>query len=412
MKFSDLDLKPEIQKGLQKLGYSDLTPIQEITFPHIISGRDIIALAETGSGKTSACGVPVLERVEPHENVVQALVMVPTRELALQYVGAMSDIAKFTNISCFAVYGGFSIETQKAKLLHGVQVLIATPGRLIDLLYNSPLNLSQVRTLILDEADEMLNMGFITDIEFIISCLVHEHQTLLFSATMPKEIKHLARKYLKDPELLELNVEQVAPESLRHEFLQVSGRRKFEALLDYLREKKPTQTILFCNSRRNCENLFKHLGDEVKNIEMIHGGMEQSRRSVIFNKFKKKQTDIIVATDIAGRGLDFSHVSHVINYDFPGSPQAYTHRTGRTARMGREGTALTFFGGHDVRSVGAIIRENRITPVWLGEEPDFGRPGGGGGGGPRRGGPQGKRRGGRGRRRGSGGRGRSHSSSG
>jgi ATP-dependent RNA helicase DeaD len=371
MKFTELNLKPQILKALKQLGYRELTPIQEETFPHIIAGKDMIALAETGSGKTAACGIPIVQSVDPAKNQIQALVLVPTRELALQYVTAISDVAKFTRIAPFAIYGGFPIEIQKAKLSHGVNILIATPGRLIDLLRNSPLSLSQVQTFILDEADEMLNMGFITDIEFIISCLIHEHQTLLFAATMPKEIKHLAKKYLKNPVTLELNVVQVAPLSLCHQFQQTTGRKKFASLLQYLKDAKPTQAIIFCKSRRNCENLFDKLKKEINSVDMIHGGMEQSRRSSLYNRFKKKQIKTIVATGIASRGLDFSHVTHVINYDFPDSPLAYTHRTGRTARMGRKGTAVTFFSTHDLHILKTIIKNNNIDPVWLSAYPQL-----------------------------------------
>ena len=371
MKFTELNLKPQILKALKKLGYRELTPIQEETFPHIIAGKDMIALAETGSGKTAACGIPIVQSIDPAKNQIQALVLVPTRELALQYVTAISDVAKFTRIAPFAVYGGFPIEIQKAKLAHGVNILIATPGRLIDLLRNSPLSLSQVQTFILDEADEMLNMGFITDIEFIISCLIHEHQTLLFAATMPKEIKHLAKKYLKNPVTLELNVVQVAPLSLCHHFQQTTGRKKFASLLQYIKNTKPTQAIIFCKSRRNCENLFDKLKKEIDSVDIMHGGMEQSRRSSLFNRFKKKQLKTIVATDIVSRGLDFSYVTHVINYDFPDSPLAYTHRTGRTARMGRKGIAVTFFSTHDLHTLKTIIKNNNIDPVWLSARPQL-----------------------------------------
>ena len=371
MKFAELNLKPQILKALKQLGYRELTPIQEETFPHIIAGKDMIALAETGSGKTAACGIPIVQSIDPAKNQIQALVLVPTRELALQYVTAISDVAKFTRIAPFAVYGGFPIEIQKAKLAHGVNILIATPGRLIDLLRNSPLSLSQVQTFILDEADEMLNMGFITDIEFIISCLIHEHQTLLFAATMPKEIKHLAKKYLKNPVTLELNVVQVAPLSLCHQFQQTTGRKKFASLLQYIKNTKPTQAIIFCKSRRNCENLFDKLKKEIDSVDIMHGGMEQSRRSSLFNRFKKKQLKTIVATDIVSRGLDFSYVTHVINYDFPDSPLAYTHRTGRTARMGRKGIAVTFFSTHDLHTLKTIIKNNNIDPVWLSARPQL-----------------------------------------
>jgi ATP-dependent RNA helicase DeaD len=371
MKFTELKLKPQILKALDRLGYKHLTPIQQETFSHIVAGKDIIALAETGSGKTSACSIPILQSIDPKNNVIQALVMVPTRELALQYVSAISDVAKFTHIAPFAVYGGFSIETQKAKLSHGVHVLIATPGRLIDLIYNSPINLSQVQTLILDEADEMLKMGFVTDIEFIIDCLIHEHQTLLFAATMPSQIKRLAKKYLKNPVTIELNIDQVAPQSLCHQFRQVKGRKKFPALLKFLKDAKPAQAIVFCNSRRNCINLYDHLRKEIDSVDFLHGGIEQFRRTAIFNRFKRKQIKTIVATDIASRGLDFSHVTHVINYDFPLNPQAYTHRSGRTARMGRKGTAITFFGNHDLQILREVIETNNIKPIWLTADPQL-----------------------------------------
>ena len=371
MKFTELNLKPSILKALKKIGHEKLTPIQEKTFPYIMAGKDIIAIAETGSGKTSACGVPIVQSVDESKNVVQALVLVPTRELALQYASSISDITQFTNIAPFAVYGGFSIETQKAKLTHGVHILIATPGRLIDLIYNSPLSLSNVATVILDEADEMLNMGFISDIEFIINCLVHDHQTLLFSATMPNEIKELSRKYLKNPVTIELNAEQVSPQSLRHEFQQFTGHHKFETLLEYLSANKPGQCIIFCNSRNNCDKLFDKLIKKIDSVETIHGGIEQSRRTSLFNRFKQMQVKTIIATDIASRGLDFSHATHVINYDFPLGTQTYTHRTGRTARMGRKGTAVTFFSTAELRTLKTIIRSNHLEPVWLSQEPDL-----------------------------------------
>ncbi|UCD30454.1 MAG: DEAD/DEAH box helicase, partial [Planctomycetota bacterium] len=221
MKFSELKLRSQIQVGLEDMGYTELTPVQEQTFPHILAGRDLLARAETGSGKTSACGIPLVQAVDESLTAVQALIIVPTRELALQYVQELAGIARKTNVAPFAVYGGFSMDIQKAKLEHGVHILVATPGRLIDLLHRSTLRLSEVRTFVLDEADEMLKMGFIDDVEFIFSCLVHEHQTLLFSATMPGPVKKLAQKYLNNPVTVELNVEQIAPQNLEHQFGQV-----------------------------------------------------------------------------------------------------------------------------------------------------------------------------------------------
>jgi len=371
MKFTELNLKPEVLKGLEDMGYTELTPVQEQTFPHILAGRDLLARAETGSGKTGACGVPLVQATDASLKAVQGLILVPTRELALQYVQEIADIARQTDVSPFAVYGGFEMRIQRAKLDHGVHILVATPGRLIDLLYNSPLSLSEVRTFVLDEADEMLKMGFVDDVEFVISCLVHKHQTLLFSATMPAEIKRLATKYLRNPITVELNVKQVAPQNLEHCFLKITSSHHFELFMEYLQQHDPAQTIVFCNSRINAEKLFRRLSREVESVELIHGGLDQSRRTSLFNRFRRKEIKIMVATDVAGRGLDFSHVSHVINYDFPRDRDTYTHRSGRTARLGRKGTAMTFYDHRNLGVLSEIIKVNHIKPVWHGREPDL-----------------------------------------
>lgn len=371
MKFTDLDLKSEILAGLKDMGYIDLTPVQEKTFPHILAGTDIIARAETGSGKTAACAVPLVQMVDTSLKAVQSLVLVPTRELALQYVGEISDIARKTDIAPSAVYGGFSMQIQIAKLNHGVDILVATPGRLIDLLRNTSLSLSNVKTFVLDEADEMLKMGFITDVEFIINCLIHEHQTLLFSATMPKEIGELAKKYLKNPLTINLSKNQKAPQSLEHRFLKINNKNRLDSLIKFMNEAKPKQAIIFCNSRHHAEKLHDHIKKKFSSTEIIHGGLDQSRRTSLFNRFRRMEIKIMVATDLASRGLDFTHATHVINYDFPADTDAYTHRTGRTARMGRKGVALTLFTKSDLRSVKAVINKNRIKPVWQGDEPDL-----------------------------------------
>jgi ATP-dependent RNA helicase DeaD len=371
MRFSELELKPEVLRALEEMGYETLTPVQEQTLPHILQGRDMIALAETGSGKTAACGVPIVQAVDPAVRAVQALILVPTRELALQYVTEISQIAQHTGVEAFAVYGGFSMVIQTGKLEHGVHILVATPGRLIDMLYNTPLRLSEVRTFVLDEADEMLDQGFEQDVEFIFSCLVHEHQTLLFSATMPAEIKHLTQKYLNNPVTIELNKEQAAPASLEHCFAGVKPHHRLEKLMTLIEDEKPVQAILFCNSRRGCDTLYDQLKKKVELVEMIHGGQDQNKRTSLFRRFKKQQIKFMIATDIAARGLDFAHASHVINYDFPLNAEVYTHRTGRTARMGRKGRAITFFTPRDIGRLKRILHQNKITPVWLGETPDL-----------------------------------------
>ena len=372
MKFTDLDLKPEILAALKDIKYIDLTPVQEKTFPHILAGRDIIARAETGSGKTAACGVPLVQMVDSSVKAVQSLILVPTRELALQYVSEISDIARRLDVKPFAVYGGFSMPTQIAKLNDGVDILVATPGRLIDLLSNTPLSLSEVRTFVLDEADEMLNMGFISDVEFVFSCLIHEHQSLMFSATMPKTIEILAKRYLKDPLTIYMGKERQAPQSLRHHFMQTHPRHRLEALVAFLEKAKPKQAIIFCNSRSSAEKLCGQL-KKIKRpaTEIIHGGLEQSRRTSLFNRFRKMKITTMVATDLASRGLDFAHATHVINYDFPKFANAYIHRTGRTARMGRKGVALTLFTKSDLHVLKAVINSNNIKPIWEGAQPNL-----------------------------------------
>ena len=372
MKFTDLDLKPQILAALEHIKYVELTPVQEKTFPHILAGRDIIARAETGSGKTAACAVPLVQMVDPSIKAIQSLILVPTRELALQYVSEISDIARRIDVQPFAVYGGFSMQTQIAKLDHGVDILVATPGRLIDLLYNTPLSIAEVRTFVLDEADEMLNMGFISSVELIFSCLVHEHQSLLFSATMPKKIESLAKKYLKDPLTIYMSKKTQAPQSLKHHFLQTRQRHRLEALLRFLNKAKPKQAIIFCNSRRSAAKLYDHLKEINRPAtEIIHGGLEQPKRTSLFNRFRKMDITTMIATDLASRGLDFAHATHVINYDFPKDTDAYTHRTGRTARMGRKGVALTLFTRSDLRILKAVIDINNIKPIWEGAEPDL-----------------------------------------
>jgi ATP-dependent RNA helicase DeaD len=373
MKFDQLGLSPEIGKAVDLMGFIDLTPIQEQTYKHIRAGRDLMALAETGSGKTSACGIPLAEMVDREINGIQTLILVPTRELALQYVEELGLIGKYASIEPFAIYGGFSMDIQKAKLEHGVHILVATPGRLIDHLYNSTLTLEQVRTVVLDEADEMLKMGFIEDVKFILSCIMSEHQTLLFSATMANDMEGLANTFLQDPVRIELNREDVSPQSITHRFRFILDNNRLQMLKNYFTEEKPHQAIIFCNSKRNGAMLFGKLKGSVKSLEYIHGGLDQPTRTSIFNRFKQGRTQVMIATDVAGRGLDFSQVSHIFNYDFPGGSENYVHRTGRTGRMGRKGAAISLVTGRDLFAVKRLFMEKRIQAVWDGNVPDFER---------------------------------------
>lgn len=371
MKFADLPLSSDLQRSLADMGYDEMTPIQEVAIPHVLEGKDLIGLAETGSGKTSACAVPLVEMVDASISELQALILVPTRELAQQYVAEIAKVSKHTNVAPFAMFGGFDMDIQRAKLKHGVHILVATPGRLIDYLWNNPLPLNHIRAVVLDEADEMMKMGFIENVDFIFSCIMHTHQVLLFSATMPKEVKRLAEAYQKDPARIELNTEQVAPQSLRHCFSVTSESGRLDALKRYLKEEEIRQAILFCNSRVGSGRLLRDLRGEFASVEIIHGGLEQRQRTSIINRFRSLDIKLLVATDVAARGLDFDHVSHVINYEYPRSEEGYTHRTGRAGRMGRKGIAMTFVTRRDFGSLQRLFAKTRMEPEWIGEMPDL-----------------------------------------
>ena len=370
MLFSELDLPAPVLEALKEMGYEETTPIQEKTLPHILSGKDVLGLAETGSGKTSACAIPLVSKVDTQDRAIQVLILVPTRELALQYVQEVDDVSKHSDVVPFAVFGGFDMDIQKAKLKHGVHILVATPGRLIDLIWNHRLDLAQVKSVVLDEADEMLKMGFIEDVGFIMSCMMQEHQTLLFSATMPKEVERLTQQYLNEPERIELNREQRAPQSLDHYF-QYVGRQRLDVLVDYIEANDVKQGIIFCNSRDRASELLNSLQKRVRSLEIIHGGLDQDRRTSIFRRFRQKKVRFMIATDVAGRGLDFSHVTHVINYDFPFNSETYTHRTGRAGRMGRQGTAITFVSDRDLVDLKRLFQSSPIEAHWIGDQPDL-----------------------------------------
>jgi len=369
MKFRDLNLPSKILKAIENMGYEELTPVQEATYTFIMEDQDVCTLAETGSGKTAACAIPLIQKIDPELNAIQALVLVPTRELCLQYVMEIGKIAAKTNVVPFAIYGGFDKGIQKAKLNHKVHILVATPGRLIDLLYDGAINLEHVQCTILDEADELLKVGFLDDITFIMSCIMHEHQTLLFAATMADEIKKLTHKCLHNPKHISLIQKRAAPLSIEHYFGYLHPKQKQSELLKYLDNEKVSQVIIFCNARYKVDALYRKLRNRYKDIKFIHAGLSQDRRTSIFRQFKKKSISHLIATDVAGRGLDFTHVSHIINWDFPGDGEQYTHRTGRSGRMGRKGKAYTLVTRQDLNSLRKLIRNNRISPSWIGEDP-------------------------------------------
>ncbi len=368
--FRDYNLVPETISALEKMQFFESTPIQEQVISIIQGNHDLIALAQTGSGKTAACMIPICDRVDITRKEVQVLVVVPTRELALQYASVAQNIGADRPVSAFAVYGGADGSLQCAKLEHGVQILVATPGRLIDFIYNRDIDLSHVDTLVLDEADEMLGIGFLEDLEFIIQCLVHEHQTLLFSATMQDEVRKIAKQYMKSPREISLVSKDQAPAKIDHHFVYCNFKDKELRLLDLLREKNPKRSIIFCKSRVDCEKLCRFLQkNSVRDVEYIHAGLSQDIRTSITYKFQRQKINHLIGTDVLARGMDFSGVTHVIIYQLSDNADIYVHRSGRTGRYDNQGVTLSMVTDRDFGTLTRILQMIKTEPVWEGEIP-------------------------------------------
>lgn len=367
--FQEMLLHPEILSALEKNGYKSPTPVQAATIPLILEGHDVIALAKTGSGKTAACAIPVCNKVDVHSNCVQALVIVPTRELAYQYATETQKIGGRSGVKTFALCGGEDASLQKSKLAHGVQVLVATPGRLIDFIYSHDVDLNHVKTLILDEADEMLNMGFYEDLEFIIQCLIQEHQTCLFSATMPKEIKHIALSHMRSPKEILLSVEDSRPVKIDHKFVYVHHEDRDLKLAEIICEVNPHQGMIFCHSRVQVEKVCHYLKRKFEGVDFLHAGLQQDVRSIITQKFRTGRIRFLVATDVAARGLDFSNVTHVFIYELSEDPDTYVHRSGRTGRQEREGQVITLVTHRELWILKKISLKLNQEPQWIGPPP-------------------------------------------
>jgi ATP-dependent RNA helicase DeaD len=339
--FSDLGIAPEVLSVLEGLGYEEPTPIQVRSIPLLLAGRDVIGRAATGTGKTAAFAVPLVQHVDPSVGRIQALVMAPTRELAVQVAEATHKYGARRGVRVLAVYGGQDISRQLRELRRGVHVIVGTPGRLLDHLRRGSLDLSSTGYVVLDEADEMLDMGFIEDIEAILESLPKERQTALFSATFPPRIQDLARKALTDPERVTIAPEKLDTPLVRQVAYLVPRQHKLEALARVLDVEAPTSAIIFCRTRTEVDELTAALGVRGYHPEALHGGLAQAQRDRVMQRFRNGAADLLIATDVAARGLDVEHVSHVVNYDIPQTPEAYVHRIGRTGRAGREGVALT-----------------------------------------------------------------------
>lgn len=367
--FSDFGLDPLILQALEKMNYKEPSAIQAKAIPLILEQRDLIALAQTGSGKTAACAIPVSHNIRIDFPHIQALIIVPTRELALQYATETQKIGIAKGVKAFALYGGEQMDLQLSKLRAGVHVLVATPGRLIDFIFNRLIDLSQVETLILDEADEMLSMGFQEDLEFIISCLVQKHQTLLFSATMPSQIRKIAHVHMRDPLEIVMSKSDASPQTLEHRFVYSHSHDRDSHLIKLLKELNPVQSIVFCQSRVECENVCRTLHKHFEKVDFLHAGLTQDIRTIVTNKFRSGKIACLVATDVAARGLDFSNVSHVFMHHLSSDPEVYVHRAGRAGRYGKDGMAIALVTPRDLVTVVRVLNLIQREAVWIGDPP-------------------------------------------
>ncbi|MCM1052311.1 MAG: DEAD/DEAH box helicase [Paenibacillus sp.] len=358
--FEELGVNEPLRKAVEEMGFEAPMPIQERVIPRLLGdANDIVALAQTGTGKTAAFGLPVLQRIEPGVMSPQALILAPTRELCLQIGGDLVDYSKYIpGVKVLPVYGGSSIESQIRTLRTGVNVIVATPGRLIDLIKRGVVKLDGVNTVVLDEADEMLNMGFLESIEEILSHVPSDHKTLLFSATMPAGILKIAKRYMKDYEEIVVGTRNEGSENVRHIYYMVNARDKYLALKRVVDNSPGIYAIVFCRTRRDTQEIADNLIRDGYNAEALHGDLSQQQRDIVMKKFRDRVVSILVATDVAARGLDVSDLTHVINYGLPEDTAVYTHRSGRTGRAGKKGVSVAIIHSREkgrLREIERII---------------------------------------------------------
>jgi ATP-dependent RNA helicase DeaD len=357
--FAQLGLSEPLTETLNEVGYETPTPIQQQTIPLLLAGRDLIGQAQTGTGKTAAFALPILEKLDRSQNTVQALILTPTRELAIQVAEAIHTYARRLGpVRVMPIYGGDSMPKQINRLRAGLHVVVGTPGRVMDHLRRGTLDLSALKIIILDEADEMLRMGFLEDVEWILGQAPASRQTALFSATMPQAVRHIADRYLQDPVTVEIKHKTVTVPSVEQQYIQVPARQKLDALTHLLEaEAAPGEAILiFVRTRVGAAELAEKLQARGYAVEPMHGDMNQAQRESVIRRLREGQVEIIVATDVAARGLDVEHIGRVINYDIPNDPESYVHRIGRTARAGRAGKALLFVTPREGRMMREIER--------------------------------------------------------
>lgn len=364
LRFEDINISKEIQRGISDMGFEEMSPIQSQAIPRLLEGMDIIGQAQTGTGKTAAFGIPIIEKCNPEENTVQALVLCPTRELSIQVAEELRKLAKYKHgISVVPIYGGQPIDRQIRALKKGVTIVIGTPGRVIDHIRRKTLKVDNVNMMVLDEADEMFDMGFRDDIELVMNQLKEDRQTIFFSATMATEIMKFASRYQNNPEIIKVVHKELTVPKVEQVYFELKQHMKTEILSRLLDIYNPKLSIVFCNTKKKVDELTEELQSRGYFADGLHGDLKQSQRDTVMNKFRKGTIDILVATDVAARGIDVDDIDLVINYDMPQDEEYYVHRIGRTARAGREGMAFSFVAGRDIYKLRDIQRYTKTKIV-------------------------------------------------
>jgi len=352
--FEEAGIEKDALKAITELGFKNPTPIQEKTIPHLLheQEQDLLAFAQTGTGKTAAFGLPIVQQIDVDNKDTQAIILAPTRELCIQIAKDLNSYAKYIDgLKIIPVYGGASIDTQIKALNKGVQVVVGTPGRTLDLIKRRRLKLSHVSWLVLDEADEMLNMGFKEELDGILSDTPEEKQTLLFSATMPKEVKRISREYMRNPLEIRVGKENAGADNVEHQYYMVKAKDKYAALKRIADINPDVYAIVFCRTRRETKEIADKLIQDGYNADALHGDLSQAQRDVVMQRFRFKGLQLLIATDVAARGLDVSDLTHVINYNFPDDPEAYVHRSGRTGRAGKKGISIAIINSREQNKI-------------------------------------------------------------
>lgn len=372
MRFEDLRISLEVKRGIADLGFTEMFPIQEHAIPPLLKGRNVVGQAKTGTGKTAAFGVPMIERLDWKAKGVQGFVLAPTRELALQVTDDINSYAKYTPLRATTIYGGVSIERQINELRRGVQIVVGTPGRIIDHMKRGTLTLDGVKVMVLDEADRMLDMGFIEDIEYILRRTPKQKQISLWSATIDARTRRLSSRYMPEAEMILVSRDEIALETIDQRYIRVAPYEKFEILQKLIDHMHIDRALIFCRRRRTVDRLTDDLRRASYDAEAIHGLLSQARREHVLEAFRERRLSLMVATEVAARGLDIEDVPYIINYDIPRDPLMYFHRIGRTARAGKRGTAVTLVTyeedlelRHIMALTGTSIRKMTLPPDFL-----------------------------------------------